>query len=67
MSRRRGAVPDRRPDVAARRRAWFEAQADLDPERLVFIDETGASTKMARFRGRAERGQRCRAPVPHGH
>jgi len=35
--------------------------------RLVFIDETGASTKMARLRGRAPRGQRCRAPVPHGH
>jgi transposase len=33
----------------------------------VFIDETGASTKMARSRGRAKRGQRCRAPVPHGH
>jgi transposase len=53
--------------VAARRAAWFEAQPDLDPERLVFIDETGASTKMARLRGRARRGQRCRAPVPHGH
>jgi transposase len=37
------------------------------PERLVFIDETGASTKMARLRGRAPRGERCRAPVPHGH
>jgi transposase len=34
---------------------------------LVFVDETGASTKMARLRGRAKRGQRCRAPVPHGH
>jgi transposase len=33
----------------------------------VFIDETGASTKMARLYGRASRGQRCRAPVPHGH
>ena len=33
----------------------------------MFIDETGASTKMARLRGRAPRGQRCRAPVPHGH
>jgi transposase len=53
--------------VAARRKAWFDAQPDLDPERLVFIDETGASTKMARLRGRAPRGQRCRAPVPHGH
>jgi transposase len=56
-----------RPDVAARRKAWFNAQPDLDPEHLVFIDETGASTKMARLRGRAKRGQRCRAPVPHGH
>ena len=34
---------------------------------MVFIDETGASTKMARLRGRAKRGQRCRAPIPHGH
>lgn len=50
-----------------RRRRWFELQPDLDPARLVFIDETGASTKMARLRGRAPRGERCRAPVPHGH
>jgi transposase len=56
-----------RPDVAQRREAWFNAQPDLDPERLVFIDETGASTKMARLRGRAKRGHRCRAPIPHGH
>ena len=56
-----------RPDVARRRQAWFGAQPDLDPERLVFIDETGASTKMARVRGRAKRGERCRAPVPRGH
>jgi transposase len=39
----------------------------LEPERLVFIDETGASTKMARRYGRAPCGERCRAPVPHGH
>ena len=49
------------------RRLWFEGQLDLDPNRLVFIDETGASTKMARLTGRAPRGQRCRASVPHGH
>ena len=53
--------------MARRRRAWFEAQPDLDPERLVFIDETGASTKMARRYGRSPRGTRCRASVPHGH
>ena len=50
-----------------RRQAWFDAQPDLDPQHLVFIDETGASTKMARRYGRARRGQRCRAPIPHGH
>jgi transposase len=34
---------------------------------MVFVDETGTSTKMARIRGRAPRGERCRAPIPHGH
>jgi transposase len=50
-----------------RRRAWFDGQLDLDPEKLIFIDETAASTKMARLRGRAKRGERCCASVPHGH
>jgi hypothetical protein len=49
------------------RQAWFDGQLDLDPAKLVFIDETGASTKMARLRGWAKRGQRCRASIPHGH
>jgi DDE superfamily endonuclease len=56
-----------RPDVARRRQAWFDGQPDLDPERLIFIDESGATTKMARLRGRARCGERCRAAVPHGH
>jgi transposase len=51
----------------ARRLAWLEVQPELDPPRLVFIDETGATTKMARLRGRSRRGQRCRAAIPHGH
>lgn len=33
----------------------------------MFIDETGASTKMARRHGRAPRGQRLKSSVPHGH
>ncbi len=61
------AAEQDRPDVAARRLAWRVQQPNLDPCRLVFIDETGASTKMARLRGRSKRGQRCRAAVPHGH
>jgi len=56
-----------RPDILKRRQAWFEGQLDLDPARLVFIDETWASTNMARMRGRAPRGERLRAGVPHGH
>lgn len=35
--------------------------------RLVFIDETWATTNMARTRGRCPRGRRLRAAVPHGH
>ena len=50
-----------------RREAWFILQPDLDPIRLVFLDETGATTKMSRLRGRAPRGDRCRAALPHGH
>jgi len=50
-----------------RREAWFEGQLDLDPARLVFIDETWASTNMARLRGRAPKGERLRSAVPHGH
>lgn len=33
----------------------------------MFIDETWASTNMARRHGRAPRGQRLRAGAPHGH
>ena len=61
------AAEQDREDVLIRREAWFEGQLDLDPAKLVFIDETGASTKMARTRGRAPRGERLRAGVPHGH
>jgi transposase len=56
-----------RPDILKRREDWFDGQLDLDPERLVFIDETWASTNMARKYGRALRGERLRASVPHGH
>jgi hypothetical protein len=53
--------------VAAAREAWFAAQIDLDPDKLVFIDETGANTKMTRLRGRAARGnvaaRRCHLAI----
>ena len=53
--------------MKAAREAWFEGQPDLDPARLVFLDETWTSTNMARTRGRSPRGERLRSPIPHGH
>jgi predicted nucleotidyltransferase len=43
-----------------------EHQPALDPGRLVFIDETCATTNMVRCYGRAARGLGLLAPVPHG-
>tara|TARA_R110001599_G_scaffold72568_4_gene201271 strand:- start:429 stop:797 length:369 start_codon:yes stop_codon:yes gene_type:complete len=37
------------------------------PGRLVFIDETGTTTKMTRLRGRSKRGSRLEADAPFGH
>ena len=53
--------------MKAAREAWSEGQPGLDPAKLVFIDETGANTKMARLYGRSPRGERCLAAIPHGH
>jgi len=39
----------------------------MNPAGLVFIDETWATTNMARRYGRAPRGERVIASVPHGH
>jgi transposase len=60
------ASEQERPDVAAERAAWKAFQPEIDIQRLVFIDETGASTKMARLYGRSPYGQRCVAALPHG-
>jgi transposase len=53
--------------VARKRRHWRNRQTWLKPERLVFIDETGAKTNMARLRGRSPKGQRLLALIPWGH
>lgn len=42
-------------------------QTGLDPDRLVFLDETWAKTNMTRTYGRALKGQRLIAKVPFGH
>jgi transposase len=53
--------------VAQKRCLWREVLKGLDPKTLVFLDETGANTKMTRRYGRAPRGQRLIDAVPHGH
>jgi transposase len=53
--------------VKEQRDSWRESQPWMDPSRLVFVDETGATTAMARRYGRAPRGQRLVEPLPHGH
>jgi transposase len=42
-------------------------QASLDPRKLVFIDETWASTNMTPRYGRCEKGKRLIARAPFGH
>ena len=42
-------------------------QPKLDASRLIFLDETWATTNMARSHGRAPRGERLVASVPYGH
>ena len=63
---RRAAEQDR-PDLKAERAAWRAEFAAIDPARLVFVDESGASTAMDRTHGRAPSGVRVDGPVPHGH
>ncbi len=52
--------------MARRRAQWKKYQGRIDPTRLVFIDETWAKTNMTRTHGRAPRGARLVAKVPHG-
>jgi transposase len=55
-----------RPGLARRRAQWTKYQDRIEPERLVFIDETWTRTDMAPLRGWAPRGHRLTAKVPHG-
>jgi transposase len=57
-----------RADVAKRRRRWLRwilPGLCLRLDRLVFLDETAVTTRMARLRGRAIRGRRLRAKAPY--
>src|ERR1700729_3781635 len=59
-----------RPDIEQAREEWTSTRQPimrLEPHRLVFLDETGTTTKMARLRGRNPKGQRLLSKVPFGH
>jgi transposase len=56
-----------RPDVAAAREVFFDQIKDVPLDDVVVLDESYATTKFTRLRGRAPRGARLRASVPHGH
>lgn len=53
--------------MTRKREEWKAAQPGLDPHKLVFVDETWASTNMARTHGRCPAGERLVMDVPHGH
>jgi hypothetical protein len=59
MPRAAHATEQDQTDWAVGRETWFEAQLDFDPERLIFIDETDLSTRIARLRRRYARGRAC--------
>jgi transposase len=51
--------------VAEARRQWAAAQLSIDPDRVVFVDETWAKTNMTRSYGRSQRGARLKAKAPY--
>ena len=61
------ADEQQRSDIAAAREEWRKGQKDLDVRKRVFLDETWASTNMARVYGRCSKGKRLKFSVPQGH
>jgi hypothetical protein len=60
------AAEQERPEIAREREAYRQQMSELPAERLVFLDESGVTTKMARTHARAPRGQRAYGSVPLG-
>jgi transposase len=53
-----------RPDVQKKRRSFRREVKSIDPQRLVFVDETGVTTAMTPAYGRAPSGERVVASAP---
>ncbi len=52
------------PEERERRRTFREEVGAIDPNRLVFVDETGTNTSMTRTHGRASKGERVEGAIP---
>jgi transposase len=61
------AAEQDRPDIVAGRVAWRTDLAEVDPARLVFLDESGIDTRLTRTNARAARGKRALGKAPWGH
>ena len=59
-----------RPELARARAEWKQGRQPImraQRGRLIFIDETGTTTKMTRLRGRSLKGERLNSKAPFGH
>jgi transposase len=61
------AAERERPDLQARRAEWAAWQTGLDPDRLVFLDETWVKSNMTPVYGWGPTNRRVAEGVPHGH
>ena len=61
------ALKQARRTVSRKRPRWRALNRRLDPDRLVFVDETWIKTNMAPLRGWAEKGRRLKGHAPHSH
>lgn len=55
-----------RADIQAERAVFCDQVRQIEPEELVFLDETGITTAMTRCYARAARGERAHGSAPGG-
>lgn len=53
--------------VESERQSWHQRVTSIDPTRLVFLDESGATITLARRYGRAPRGERSHGSAPRNY
>ena len=58
------AKEQERPGISAESEAYRQQISDIPAERLVFLDESGVTTKMARTHAGAPRGQHAYWSIP---